>query len=73
MSMIRTNRCSFTIALQSARDQVIQAAGVTSDDTTPAAGVIARAILAGLLPGPPPADEHLEGQITRLPLQRTTR
>lgn len=48
--MIRTNRCSFTIALRSARDQVIQAAGVTSDDTTPAAGVIARAILAGLLP-----------------------
>ncbi|WP_219912558.1 IS4 family transposase [Nonomuraea fuscirosea] len=44
------DRCSFTIALQSARDQVIQAAGVTSDDTTPATGAIARAILAGLLP-----------------------
>jgi hypothetical protein len=44
------DRCSFTIALQSARDQVIQAAGVTCDDTPPGAGVIARAILAGLLP-----------------------
>ncbi|MEV0169023.1 hypothetical protein [Nonomuraea fuscirosea] len=44
------DRCSFTIALQSARDQVIQAAGVTSDDTTPGAGAIARAVLAGLLP-----------------------
>jgi hypothetical protein len=44
------DRCSFTIALQSTRDQVIQAAGVTSDDTAPATGVITRAILAGLLP-----------------------
>lgn len=44
------DRCSFTIALQSARDQVIQAASVAGDDTAPAAGAIARAILAGLLP-----------------------
>lgn len=44
------DRCSFTIALQSARDQVIQAAGVIGGDPTPAAGAIARAIRAGLLP-----------------------
>ncbi|WP_147943274.1 transposase [Microbispora sp. CSR-4] len=44
------DRCSFTIALQSARDQVIQAAGVTGDDPNPATGAIARALLAGLLP-----------------------
>ncbi|MGM1058489.1 transposase domain-containing protein [Saccharothrix sp. Mg75] len=43
------DRCGFTIALHAARDQVVQAAGIVSDDTGHA-GVIARRVLAALLP-----------------------
>ncbi|WP_405020323.1 hypothetical protein OHV05_29045 [Kitasatospora sp. NBC_00070] len=44
---IGPDRCGFTIALHTARDLVVQAAGITSSDTT---GVIGRRVLAGLLP-----------------------
>ncbi|MGY3061646.1 hypothetical protein ACVWZD_005944 [Streptomyces sp. TE3672] len=40
------DRCGFTIALHTARDLVVQAAGISSGAT----GVIGRQILAGLLP-----------------------
>ncbi|MFD9797010.1 IS4 family transposase [Streptomyces sp. NPDC059070] len=43
------DRCGFTIALQTARDQVVQAAGVIVDATGPI-GEIGRRVLAGLLP-----------------------
>jgi hypothetical protein len=43
------DRCGFTIALQTARDQVVQAAGVIVDATGPV-GEIGRRVLAGLLP-----------------------
>jgi hypothetical protein len=41
------DRCGFTIALHTARELVVQAAGITSSGTT---GVIGRRVLAGLLP-----------------------
>ena len=44
------DRASFTIALNTARDQVILAAGVTPDPTTDLAGTIGRTVLAALLP-----------------------
>jgi hypothetical protein len=44
------DRASFTIALQAARDQVIQAAGVIAAETIDLAGAIGHRILAGLLP-----------------------
>lgn len=40
------DRCGFTVALHTARDLVVQAAGITSG----ASGIIGRRILAGLLP-----------------------
>ncbi|WP_196470253.1 transposase [Planomonospora sp. ID91781] len=43
------DRCAFTLTRHSARDQVVQAAGVTDDAAVPV-GVIARAVLSGLLP-----------------------
>ena len=44
------DRASFTIALQAARDQVIQAANVIAGETIDLAGTIGRHILASLLP-----------------------
>ena len=44
------DRASFTIALQTARDQLIQAAGVIAATTVDLAGKIGRAVLANLLP-----------------------
>jgi hypothetical protein len=44
------DRASFTIALSAARDQVIQAAGVTEAPATDLAGTIGRRILATLMP-----------------------
>ena len=44
------DRASFTIALQAAREQVIQAAGVIAAETIDLAGAIGHRILAGLLP-----------------------
>jgi hypothetical protein len=44
------DRGSFTIALNTARDQIIHAAGVIADTTIDLIGTIGRAILAGLLP-----------------------
>lgn len=43
-------RASFTIALSTARDQVILAAGVTPGPVTDLAGMIGRAVLASLMP-----------------------
>jgi hypothetical protein len=44
------DRASFTIALQAARDQLIQAAGVLAAATIDLAGKIGRQVLANLLP-----------------------
>ncbi len=43
------DRASFTVAMQAARDQVTNAAGVIADDTTDRVGVIGRKVLAQLL------------------------
>ena len=43
-------RASFTAALQAARDQVIQAAGVIAGETIDLAGTIGRHVLDNLLP-----------------------
>jgi hypothetical protein len=45
------DRASFSTALQTARDQVIQAAGVIADTTINLVGAIGRAILDQLMPG----------------------
>ncbi|MER5891369.1 IS4 family transposase [Streptomyces sp. NPDC001941] len=44
------DRCGFTIALQAARDLVIQAAGITTAPNASIIGVIGRRVLADLLP-----------------------
>ena len=44
------DRASFTIALNTARDQVIQAAGVIADTVIDLVGTIGRPVLANLLP-----------------------
>ena len=47
---IDPDRASFTIALNAARDQLIQAAGVIADTAIDLVGVIGRHVLANLLP-----------------------
>ncbi len=44
------DRASFTIALQAARDQLVQAAGVIAATTIDLVGAIGRRVLANLLP-----------------------
>lgn len=44
------DRASFSIALQTARDQVIRAAGVIADTTIDLVGAIGRAVLDTLMP-----------------------
>jgi len=44
------DRLSFAVALNAARDQVIQAAGVTAGAVTDLAGTIVRQVLASLMP-----------------------
>jgi len=44
------DRASFSVALHTARDQVIQAAGVIAGTTIDLAGRIGRAVLASLMP-----------------------
>jgi hypothetical protein len=44
------DRAGFTTALNTARDQIIQAAGIIADTTIDLAGRIGRAVLADLLP-----------------------
>ena len=44
------DRASFTVALQAARDQVIQAANIIADETIDLAGAIGRHLLDNLLP-----------------------
>ncbi|WP_433521595.1 hypothetical protein ACQPZ2_30385 [Nocardia pseudovaccinii] len=47
---MRPDRGSFTIALHSARDQLIYAAGIIADGAVDLAGAIGRAVLAAPLP-----------------------
>jgi hypothetical protein len=47
---IDPDRASFTVALNAARDQLIQAAGVIADTVIDLAGTIGRRVLAALLP-----------------------
>jgi hypothetical protein len=47
---IDPDRASFTVALNAARDQIIQAAGVITDGVVDILGVIGRQVLADLLP-----------------------
>jgi hypothetical protein len=44
------DRASFTIALNAARDQIVQAAGVIADTVIDLVGQIGRLVLANLLP-----------------------
>jgi hypothetical protein len=44
------DRASFTIAWQTARDQIVQAAGVIAGTVIDLIGTIGRHVLAGLLP-----------------------
>ncbi|MFF3468052.1 hypothetical protein [Streptomyces sp. NPDC002619] len=44
------DRASFTIALHTARDQIVQAAGVIADTTIDLVGTIGRAVLDHLMP-----------------------
>jgi len=44
------DRASFTLALHAARDQLVQAAGVTASPTIDLAGHIGRLVLANLMP-----------------------
>jgi len=60
------DRYGFTIALHTARDQVTQAAGIVSDDTE-ASGVIARRVLAALLP---PRRPRVSTRKVRSPISR---
>ncbi|WP_373431719.1 transposase [Streptomyces achromogenes] len=57
------DRCDFTIALHTARDLVVQAAGITSGAT----GVIGRRILAGLLP---PRRPRVSNRKVKSPISR---
>ena len=50
------DRASFTIALQTARDQLITATGIYPDDTSDLLGTIGRAVLTALLPPRRPRD-----------------
>nr|WTB28584.1 transposase [Streptomyces sp. NBC_00830] len=50
MAGVDPDRASFSVALQSARDQVIQAAGVIADTTIDLVGTIGRAVLDNLMP-----------------------
>lgn len=66
------DRCGFTIAFQTARDQVIQAADVVTTTVGPV-GLIGRRGPGHPAPAPAAAGEHPQGQITDLPLQRASR
>jgi hypothetical protein len=44
------DRASFTVALNTARHQVMLAAGITAGNTTDLAGTIGRSVLASLMP-----------------------
>jgi Insertion element 4 transposase N-terminal/Transposase DDE domain len=61
------DRASFTAALQAARDQVIQAAGVIAGETIDLAGTIGRHILDNLLPARRP---RLSPRAVKRPLSR---
>jgi Insertion element 4 transposase N-terminal/Transposase DDE domain len=50
MAGVDPDRASFSVALQSARDQVIQAAGVIADTAIDLVGTIGRAVLDNLMP-----------------------
>jgi hypothetical protein len=61
------DRASFSVALQAARDQVIQAAGVLAGTTIDLAGAIGRAVLDHLLP---PRRIRLSPRAAKRPLSR---
>ncbi|WSE03846.1 IS4 family transposase [Streptomyces sp. NBC_01445] len=59
------DRASFTIALQAAADQIVDACGITGDDSD--GGGIARAVLAGLLPARRP---RISARKVKCPMSR---
>jgi hypothetical protein len=63
------DRCCFSIALHTARDQVIQAAGIVTADTEPDTllGTIGRRILTGLLP---PRRQRVSTRKVKSPMSR---
>ncbi|MCX5440964.1 IS4 family transposase [Streptomyces sp. NBC_00063] len=61
------DRASFSIALQTARDQVIQAAGVIADTTIDLVGSIGRAVLNHLMP---PRRLRVSPRAVKRPLSR---
>ncbi len=65
----RSHRCCFSIALHTARDQVMQAAGIVSADTDRETllGTIGRRILTGLLP---PRRQRVSTRKVKSPMSR---
>jgi len=61
------DRASFSVAIQAARDQVIQAAGVLAGTTIDLAGIIGRAVLDHL---PPPRRTRVSPRAVKRPLSR---
>ncbi|WP_234320117.1 IS4 family transposase [Streptomyces sp. SBT349] len=61
------DRCSFSTALHTARDQVVQAAGVIADTTIDLVGAIGRAVLETLMP---PRRLRLSPRAVKRPLSR---
>jgi len=61
------DRCGFTIALQAARDLVVQAAGITTLPEASTIGVIGQRVLAGLLP---PRRARVSTRKVRSPVSR---
>lgn len=60
------DRCGFTIAFQTARDQVIQAVGIVTANFNEA-GLIGRRVLAGLLP---PRRQRVSTRKVKSPISR---
>ena len=64
------DRASFAIALNTARDQVILAAGVTAGPVTDLAGTTGRLVLASLMPSRRPARQSPRRQTRHVQVQR---
>jgi len=56
------DRASFTTAMETAQDQLTAARGICPDGPVDLPGAIGRAVLAALLPAPPPRDPARQGK-----------
>jgi len=67
------DRACFTSALETARDQLIAAQGITGTSDAGDICRIGRAVLASLLPGRRPRVQRLQGQMRHLPVPQPRR